>query len=72
MSDNECLENIVGGRDNDVFDGGNPRIRKKMRHSQGFGGGTEADNDSYLQERTQASSIQYENTTLGILNQLWI
>jgi hypothetical protein len=62
MSDNDCLENIVGGRDNDVFDGGNPRTSKKMSHSQGFGEGTEADIDSYLQERTQASNIQYENS----------
>jgi hypothetical protein len=65
LSDNDCLVNVVGGRDIDVCDGGNPRISKKMRHSQGFGGGTEADIVSYLQERTQASSIQCENTTSG-------
>ena len=69
MSDNDFLANIVGGRAIDISDGGNPRISKRMRHSQGVGGGTEADNGSYIQERTQASSITYiNNTSGGILN----
>ena len=69
MSDNDCLSNIVGGRDIDISDGGNPRTIKRMKLSQGVGGGTEADTDSYIQERTQASSIEYKNTTpLGIFN----
>ena len=69
MSDNDFLANIVGGRAIDISDGGNPRISKRMRHSQGVGGGTEADNGSYIQERTQASSIPYKNpTSRGILN----